>query len=291
MSSSANVVCAPLAGSFGVEVCGVDLREVQSDEVIDEIRAAYWEHHLLVFRGKDISVEDQVRFAEWFGPVIAPIAEFQDPKYAEVETYMSNVRGTFPSSGEYLMHRDNMHSDHPCASMCLVGIEVSDHGGETILTNSELALARLPHDVRERLVGLRAIHIGPATKDDPTFSPDQLGLGFRATGGTPETRPHQAWPAVTKHPVTGVAGICMDPAMFYVFEGVGVEESDELAAEVWAVLGAPEISYRHSWSVGDTILWDNVSLLHAAHRVPRRRAAHAAQAHHRGLRRPSLSGS
>jgi alpha-ketoglutarate-dependent taurine dioxygenase len=181
---------------------------------------------------------------------------------------MSNVRGDFRITESYAPHRDNVHSPTPCGSMCLHALEVSHHGGETIFVDAEAALDRLASSTRSRLRELTTIQIGPATRSDPTFDPSQLGKGFRATGGTPENRPAQVWPAVIRHPVTNAEVLYVDPATLYGFEGLDAEEDEQLRREVLAVFDEPARLYRHAWSVGDTVVWDNFSLLHARSAFP-----------------------
>jgi taurine dioxygenase len=258
----------PLPGGVGVEVIGLDLGDPASEASRPDVLDAFYAHHLVLVRGPELPLEDQIRFAIWFGDIAAPDPKFQRPGYAAVETYMSNVRGDFRLSDEYALHRDDVHSPSPCAAMCLHALEVTEHGGETIFVDTEAALERLEPATRARLRDLSAILIGPATRDDPTFDADQLGKGFRATGGTPETRQAQSWPAILHHPVTDAEVLYVDPATLYGFDGLDPADEEALRHEVLAVFDEPPAAYRHTWSVGDTIVWDNVSLLHARTAFP-----------------------
>jgi taurine dioxygenase len=183
---------------------------------------------------------------------------------------VSNLIGRFPNSGEYMLHRDDTYTDNPCVSMCLHALEVSSVGGETIFVNAELAYESLSAAVKTQIGELRAIHIGP----DPEVSAkypggETLAKGFRAFGGRPETNIHAAWPVLRPHPVTGRPVLYIDGSTFYSFEGLSVEQSDQLCKELLSTFDNPEIQHCHTWQVGDTILWDNVSLLHARTSFPR----------------------
>lgn len=258
----------PLPSGVGVEIVGLDLRAAQSDNVVAQVLDAFWEHHLVLVRGPEVGIDDQVRFASWFGEIIPPDPAFQRAGYAAVETYMSNVIGEFRITEPYALHRDNTHSPTPCGSMCLHALQVSDHGGETIFVDAHDAFERLPPEVQSRLRGLPTIHIGPATKGDPSFDPDQLLKGFRTTGGTPQTRSSQTWPAVLRHPITNVEVLYVDPATSYEFVGLATDDEECLRREVLSVFEARMREYRHVWSVGDTIVWDNFSLLHGRTAFP-----------------------
>src|SRR4051794_2787639 len=57
----------PLSPVIGAEVEGLDLRfELSADEAA-ELRRAYLEHHVLVFRDQSVSEEDHLRIARLLG--------------------------------------------------------------------------------------------------------------------------------------------------------------------------------------------------------------------------------
>ena len=57
--------------TVGVEVLDVDLCDAVDDTIVEQLRAAYREHHLLLFRGQHLSGDRQVEVVSWFGPVLA----------------------------------------------------------------------------------------------------------------------------------------------------------------------------------------------------------------------------
>ena len=59
----------PLSGPLGAEVSGLDLSQALDDATIGEILDAWHAHELLLFRGQDISEDQQVGFAARFGKV------------------------------------------------------------------------------------------------------------------------------------------------------------------------------------------------------------------------------
>ena len=64
---------------LGAEVSAVDLRHSLDEEAQQALRDALVEHEVLVFRGQDISVEDQIRFGQYFGDLsVHPIAEHDE---------------------------------------------------------------------------------------------------------------------------------------------------------------------------------------------------------------------
>ena len=59
----------PLSEALGVELVGVDLRQDQPVDVKEAARTALRERQLVIVRAHPLELDDQVRFASWFGPV------------------------------------------------------------------------------------------------------------------------------------------------------------------------------------------------------------------------------
>src|SRR5262245_6313169 len=54
---------------IGAEIAGVDLSRPLGEEALRQIKGAWHEHAVLLFRDQDLGEEDQRRFASHFGPV------------------------------------------------------------------------------------------------------------------------------------------------------------------------------------------------------------------------------
>lgn len=54
---------------IGAEIGGVDLCRPLDAETLRQIKDAWHEHTVLLFRGQSLSEDDQPRFASYFGPV------------------------------------------------------------------------------------------------------------------------------------------------------------------------------------------------------------------------------
>jgi taurine dioxygenase len=252
----------PLSPTTGVELLGVDLRQDQPERVRQRVRRALLEHHLVLVRGQELSLAEQLAFAEWFGAVAGPDANFQPEGATRIETYMSNVVGSLTFTGRYMPHRDDTHRAAPCRAMSLYAQEVSRVGGQTRFYDAEAAYERLSPGLRARIDGLRAVHIGPGKPDEIEAGETQIAIGFRATGGSPANRQHQSWPVVLEHPETGRPILFIDEPTVHSIEGLDLAEGDALLAELRAALEDPAVRYDHTWEVHDVVVWDNLSLLH-----------------------------
>src|SRR6476660_9280176 len=67
MQDVLDIQVTPLSPACGAEISGVDLTRPLSPETVRAIRDAWNKHIVLVFRGQQVSEEDQLRFAEYFG--------------------------------------------------------------------------------------------------------------------------------------------------------------------------------------------------------------------------------
>jgi len=60
----------PLGPGFAAELRGVTLADVAASEAAyKDVRAAFEEHSVLVFRGQDVSDETQIAYSRRFGPL------------------------------------------------------------------------------------------------------------------------------------------------------------------------------------------------------------------------------
>lgn len=69
---------------------------------------------------------------------------------------------------------------------------------------------------------------------------------------------------LSTHPETGRKALYLDPTKIMRIEGLGSTESDALIKELEGLMLTPDGQYRHKWSKGDIVIWDNRCSLHKA---------------------------
>jgi taurine dioxygenase len=82
---------------------------------------------------------------------------------------------------------------------------------------------------------------------------------------------------VRLHPRTRRKCIYYSEGAVSHIEGMSVEDSAPILAAVRAHVLEPRFHYRHSWRVGDVVMWDNCSCIHKASadfEWPQRRRMH-----------------
>jgi taurine dioxygenase len=66
------------------------------------------------------------------------------------------------------------------------------------------------------------------------------------------------------HPETGRIALFVSPGYTVGIEGMDDAQAGALLAELFEHQKRPEFVYRHRWSAGMLVVWDNRRLVHAA---------------------------
>lgn len=245
-----------LAEHLGGEVTGLDIRDVTAG-MIPELRQAFVEHGVLVFRDQHIEDEDQVSFARLFGKAETVVREENKPKLAPeiIELNDTGDPKTFTYTAQY-WHTDGSFKTVPSYLTLLRALEISPEGGETGFANTCAGFAALPEARKRALRGLRVRHDIQHTRD--------------RVEGLPPFPPHvkAAYPGaehdlIRAIPETGRELLYLGSHASDVI-GMSYEDGQALLNELLDWTTQPQFTYQHNWRVGDLVVWDNRGLLHRA---------------------------
>jgi alpha-ketoglutarate-dependent taurine dioxygenase len=246
----------PLSSALGAEILGLDLRDDIDARVFAQIRDAWHQNLVIVLRGQNMSEEDQVRFAEKFGPP-AMIHTKQFVRNHPAVMLISNIRedgkpiGALPD-GEMHFHTDQCHQERPAMASMLYALEVPPAGGNTLFANGYTAYETLPPEIKRRIDGRKALN----AYDYETAATKR---GTRLS----QSVPSYAHPVVRTHPATGRKALYVNRLMTVRIEGLPAQESEDLLAMLFDHQERREFIYEHVWRVGDLVIWDNRCTLHA----------------------------
>jgi taurine dioxygenase len=249
----------PLTPAIGAEVRGVDLARPLDEAAFRAIERAWYAHGVLLFRGQDLTEEDQVGFAGRFGKLGQVINKHGGVTLTRHPSVMlvSNIRqdgkpiGALPD-GEMLFHSDQCYVERPCMATFLYAIEVPGTGGNTLFANTALAWETLPAEIKSAVEGKKAMNVY-----DYAGAPTQRSEALAADA------PRFAHPVVRTHPATGRRALFVNRLMTQYIEGVPRAESDRLLAAIFDHQEQRRFVYEHVWRPGDLVLWDNRCTLHA----------------------------
>jgi len=250
------IATRPLSPALGAEITGVDLREPLDEARFAQVLDAWHEYLVILLRGQELSEEDQVRFAERFGP-LATIHTKQFVRNHPAVMLISNVRedgkqiGALPD-GEMQFHSDQSYREQPAKASALYAIEIPSKGGNTLFANAYRAYETLPDEIKQRITGARALH---------AYDYDSAATrrGTRVAEGVPCC----VQPVVRTHPATGRKALYVNRLMTVRIEGMPQDESDALLNLLFDHQERPEFVYEHVWRPGDLLMWDNRCTLHA----------------------------
>ena len=248
--------CRPLSAALGAEIEGVDLRTPLDDQTFEQILAAWHQHLVILLRNQELTEEDQVRFAERFGPP-AVIHTTEYIRTHPAVMLISNIRedgkpiGALPD-GEMQFHTDQCHQERPAMASMLYAIEVPSVGGNTLFANGYKAYETLPAGIKRRIEGRRALN----AYDYHTAA---MKRGTRLAQGVP----FYVHPVVRTHPATGRRALYVNRLMTVRIEDMPEDESDELLQLLFDHQERREFIYEHVWRSGDLLMWDNRCTLHA----------------------------
>ncbi len=244
----------PLSSGIGAEVLGIDLRQTIDDATFTSIKKAWLDHVILLFRGQHIGNKEHVRFSSMFGALDdhCAVERLRDPEHHEILPVL-NIPGENRLRVGAQWHSDMSHSTQPPNASLLRCEEIPSIGGDTMFSNMYLAYDRLSDTMKRLLDGLWCVH-------DMTVAKHNVGKYEEVR----KRQPPVAQPIIRQHPETGKKAIYVSEFASASIVGMTLEESRPLLEFLFRHTVQPEFTYRHRWSVGDLMIWDNRCAIHLA---------------------------
>ena len=245
-----------LSPALGAEVTGIDLSVPLDDAIIDDLRAIWLKHQMIVIRGQDLTPPQQLAFAKALGePDIYPFLKGLDgfPMITEVlkkEDERVNFGGVW--------HSDTTYQKCPPMATLLYAKELPPLGGDTLFANQYAAFEHLSAPLRGVLEKLRGVNAAGKKRVASTRSER---LKDSASGVDPDDL-SGTHPVVRTHPETGRKALFVNAAHTIAFEGWTAEESQGLLEYLFTHQISPEFQCRLAWQVGDVAFWDNRCVQH-----------------------------
>ncbi len=256
---------APTGQACGAVVTGVDLTKPLASVDVGTIRAAWLEHHVLVFPNQPMTDDDLEQFTLSFGPFGHDPFFGSIPGHEHIAAIQRDADETLPIFAES-WHTDWSFQEHPPQGTCLFGITIPPNGGDTHFADQHLALDAMPESLRERLEGKIAVHSArlPYGPDGAYGAADQAKGRSMDIRASEEALAEQRHPILRKHPETGRLGIFGTFGYIVGIDGMASEEANALLRDLHAWQGREDFQYVHKWQENMLVMWDNRSVLHRA---------------------------
>lgn len=255
----ANIEVHPVGYALGAKVTGVDLSQTLDEATIDQIKAAWIKHLVLVFPGQNLDPESLIAFTRNFGELDNYESQpfNRHPDYDEV-MLLSNkpLDGKLPA-GAYNgqnWHTDLSYTIRPAKATMVYCIQKPSVGGDTMFSNMYAAYESLSPKMRaflDDLEGVNDVSLISARRDPAILE------AFK------RLNPPVVHPAVRVHPESGKRALYVNDRV-RTFVGMSDAESRPIIKFLCEHSQQPRFGYRHRWEVRDLVLWDNRCLTHLA---------------------------
>lgn len=160
--------------------------------------------------------------------------------------------------GEWEWHTDMSYIAVPPTYSLLHSRIIPDAGGDTSFCSQVLAAESLPTELRRRIESKRIKH------DSTYTSSGQLRPGLK-----PPASPIEAigtyHPILRRLPDSGQEALFLGRRTNAYVEGLPLAESEVLLDELWAHATQGAFAYRHQWTIGEVVVWDNRVVMHLRH--------------------------
>jgi len=246
----------PIGGVIGARVEGIDISKDLDEQSFQDIHKAFLDHHVLVFPDQRLTPARQIAFTSRFGAVQPhPLKTRRTPEGFPEVMILENRPG-IPGARNDVWHLDVTCTEIPPAIGVLHALEIPGNGqGDTQFSNLHSAYGALSAGLQKFLHGLGGLHSaqGLASRFNNAHS-DALPI----TNVPPPIR----HPIVRTHPETGKRTLFISVLEVVSFEGMTAQESEPILNYLYSVATRAEHVYRHRWSVGDVVMWDNRCVMH-----------------------------
>jgi len=253
----------PQQASCGAIIRGIDLRLELSPADVAAVRSAWLKHQVIAFPGQPLEIADIERFATYMGP------NGEDPYIEAIAGHPRVVQVKREPDEKAPIFAETWHSDwsflkRPPAGTVLYGNIIPPMGGDTLFADQYAAWEGLSSSMQNFLKNKVAIHSArKGYARDGLYGERDKGRSMAIKYGDSALKT-QLHPLARPHTETGRIALFVSPGYTIGIEGMPENESVPLLKELYAHQAKPEYVYRHKWSQGMLLMWDNRCVIHAA---------------------------
>ncbi|PPR61872.1 MAG: (S)-phenoxypropionate/alpha-ketoglutarate-dioxygenase [Alphaproteobacteria bacterium MarineAlpha4_Bin2] len=252
---------SPLTDSFGVRIEGVNLSQPLDEATFQGLRTLWMEHRVAVISNQELDDDQLIKFTERFGPLFvhAQTSLLTTGNRKEVME-LSNLDGVSrPVDYELDWHTDQTYTPQPVFGTILYGIVAPQVGGQTLFSDLAGAYDNLPDELRQQVEGATAVYSAeprPQVRDTPLNEEEKARI-LDCTH-----------PLVRTHPYLKRKAVYLSPLHIKTIGALSEDDSLDLLQQLTIHATSDTHIYRHTWSVGDLVMWDNTSVMHSRTPMP-----------------------
>jgi taurine dioxygenase len=261
----------PLTTTIGARIDGVDLRYELDALSAQRIRDALAAHGVLTIPGQNIDRDQQRMFTGIFGEqrnVLSHRLVGRDDTMVVLDNRLwsnaaeAQLPNRFHLSDELkAWHQDSTYCPEIAWVTTLRAELLPPVGGGTNWTSMTAAFDALSPALQGWLETLTAIHVSPPGQREFLRVADQPAEVQAEWDRELTARTH---PVVVVHPVSGRKALFINPGFTIKIAELSNAESANLMRFLFHHCDHPDFIFRHRWSVGDVVVWDQLQTMHMA---------------------------
>jgi alpha-ketoglutarate-dependent taurine dioxygenase len=232
------------------------------EETIVAVRAALEERGVLVFPRLNLTDSEQLAFTDRLGKRLnynqkTPGAGMDGEKdvYTITLDKKINVQPEYVL-GTFFWHIDGVTINQPLPKATLLSArKLAPAGGQTEFASTYAAYANLPEAEKQALEPLKVVH-----KMEASMRPVFEAMSEEDLARWRDMSEVMVHPLVWKHRSGRKSLVIGSHADGIVGQPIPHARSLLVRLQEWAA--QPDFSYRHEWSEGDLVIWDNCGCMH-----------------------------
>ncbi len=233
-----------------------DKAELLNGEHADEIRDLLERRGVLVFPGINFTDEQQVAFTKTLGNFAPELRDGAGENVHKISLDSSQTASADYLKGSMYWHIDGTMNNVPILASILTAKVLSREGGQTEFCNTYAAYDDLSEEEQADYEKLHVLHSAWNTLFYYDPEPALATLQQMMAIGDNEL------PLVWKHR-SGRKSLVLGCTAYHVV-GMDPKASAELLVKLREWATRDEFVYRHEWTLGDTVMWDNTGTMHRA---------------------------
>lgn len=246
--------------NFGAKITAVDLKKDLDHTTHEQLKALLSQYAVLVFPNQFLGPAELIKAGEIFGELMPqqlqkyilpdfPLVGYNSTKDLPIQNGKLQVRG------------ENYHTDHsnsicPPKATALSAVKIPSSGGDTQFVDVRQSFDDLPLKLQEKIIHLRSLHVHESSRSPRTFT--------KLSEEDLAKIPRVAQPLVIQHPMSKRPALYLNTGRMEGIEGMNTDEGFSLINSLYEHAIQSKYEYRHRWSEGDFVIWDNRSVMHQA---------------------------
>jgi taurine dioxygenase len=258
------------SATLGARIEGIDLAQPLSREDYRAIEQALGRYGVVCFPRQKLDAAELKRYAQHFGTLEVNVANlYHEPDIPEVMILSNIVENGKPiglSDAGQDWHTDMSYSRTIAFSNVLYGIRIPVRDGKSLgnteFCNMHAAYEGLPQALKDELDGMTITH--DFNKFWEMMRREKGSTRPPLTEEQRKRKPPVSHPVFLVHPITGRKVLYANPGYSMRINEMTEARSQEVLDFLFEHQLQEKYRYRHNWTEGDVLMWDNMGTIHNA---------------------------